>query len=179
MKTIFNIFLFLFFYTEYLNSQVSQEWVARYHYYSEDAAIAMAIDNTGNVYVTGGSEASTPNGAKQDYATIKYNSAGIQLWVQRFNGLGNDEDEPTGIVVDDSGNVYVTGTSNRVSFPQQAHYDIVTIKYNTNGVQQWLRRYQSAGTNAATAGIALDGQGNIYVGGRSAGIGYLIIKYKN
>ncbi|HEY3249586.1 MAG TPA: SBBP repeat-containing protein [Ignavibacteria bacterium] len=161
-----------------VNAQVSQEWVARYHFYSDDQAIAIALDNAGNVYVTGRSDASTPNGLKPDYATIKYNSAGVQQWVMRYNGPGNDFDAPQGIAVDDSGNVYVTGVSNRFSFPSQDNYDIATIKYNTNGVQQWVRRYQGGGDESATAGIVYTG-GYIYVGGRNNSIGsdYLVIKY--
>lgn len=120
-------------------TQPTQEWVSRYHFYSEDGGLAIAVDKIGNVYVTGRSEAFTPNGAKPDYATIKYNSAGVQQWVQRYNGTGNDFDEPTGIVVDSVGNVYVTGASNRIMWPGGAEYNIVTIKYNPNGELLWLK----------------------------------------
>lgn len=174
MKTKFHIVLLLLISSEFINSQVSQQWVARYHFISDDAARDIAVDNSGNVYVTGGSNAS---GGYQDYATIKYNSAGVQQWVQRYNGPGNSTDYGNSIVVDDSGNVYVTGLSNRIPFPGQPNYDITTIKYNTNGSQQWLRKYNSVG--GGEPGIVLDNQGNIYVGGQAGGIGYLVIKYNS
>lgn len=154
-------------------AQVSQEWVARYHFYSDDQARAIAVDDSGNVYVTGMSEAFTPQGAQPDYATIKYNSAGIMQWVQRYNGIGNDKDDVRAMVVDETGNVYVTGLSNRFAFPDQ-DYDFATVKYDRNGVQQWVKRY-NRGQDQAEA-IALDSLRNIYVGGVAGG-DLTVIKY--
>lgn len=170
----FHISLFMF---EAL-SQVSQEWVARYHFYSDDQQPYIALDNAGNVYVTGKSRGP---GTDFDYATVKYNSSGVQLWVQRYNGPGNGVDAPSGIVVDDSGNVYVTGGSNSLPFPLDPNNDIATIKYNTNGILQWVRRYDGGSNEAATAGIVIDRQGYIYVGGRNAqyNADYLVIKYNS
>jgi len=45
----------------------------------------MSLDGSGNVYVTG---YSLEIGTNYDYATIKYNSNGDSLWVQRYNGPG-------------------------------------------------------------------------------------------
>jgi len=170
------IFLFILFNLIALNgtpAQISQEWVARYHFYSDDQARAIAVDDSGNVYVTGKSEAYTPQGAQPDYATIKYNSAGIMKWVQRYNGKGNDKDDVRAMVVDEMGNVYVTGLSNRFAFPD-FDYDFATVKYDKNGVQQWVKGY-NRGQDQAEA-IALDSLRNIYVGGVAGG-DLTVIKY--
>jgi beta-propeller repeat-containing protein len=151
-----------------------EEWVTVYSVpMGIGAAAAIAVDHSGNVYVTGTS--GTFGSADNDYATIKYNSLGQQQWVARYNGPGNSSDAATAIAVDDSGNVYVTGTSGG---------DYATVKYDSSGQQQWVMRYNgpgNAGDNAVA--IAIDSLGNVYVTGSSAGSDtgsdYATIKYNH
>jgi uncharacterized delta-60 repeat protein len=153
------------------NSAGQKEWVARYNGPGSDwdLAQAIAVDASGNVYVTGFSVGS---GTGLDYATIKYNSAGQEQWVARYNGPGNDFDEGLAIAVDASGNVYVTGES----WDPATKIDYATIKYNSAGQQQWVARYDyAAGIDNATV-IAVDSSRNVYVTGDS-GLDYATIKY--
>jgi len=160
------------------NSSGVQQWVARYNGpgNGRDDAYSIAVDNSGNSYVTG---FSTGLGTSYDYATIKYNSAGTQIWVARYNGPGNGNDFAYSIVVDNSGNVYVTGGSlgNVTSYLEYA-----TVKYNSAGVQLWVGRYSSTSNFGAVAkSIALDDQGNVYVTGFSYASGsdydFATVKY--
>jgi Beta-propeller repeat len=86
-----------------------------------DEAAAIAIDDSGNVYVTG---KSIGTNTFFDFATVKYDSGGQEDWVVRYNGLENLDDSAAAIAVDDSGNVYVTGSSY-----VNLNYDYTTIKY--------------------------------------------------
>jgi len=151
------------------SSSGAQQWVRTYN---GGFGNSIAVDDSGNVYVTGWS---SPN---EDYITIKYNSIGDSQWVQRYNGLGNSQDNGISIAVDGSGNVYVTGQS-RSSF----NFDYATIKYNSNGDSLWVQRYHGPGGNDQAISIAVDGSGNVYVTGRSQGIGndndYATIKYNS
>lgn len=157
-----------------------QQWVARYtgfQGFGDDEA--NAIDKSGNVYVAG---RSTGIGTAEDYASIKYNSAGQQQWVARYNGPGNFTDTASAIAVDSLGNVYVTGQSD--SGGQGSNYDYVTIKYNSAGQQQWVARYNGPGNDGDAAyAMAIDGSGNVYVTGVSIGSGtnadYATIKYNS
>jgi ribosomal protein L27 len=140
---------------------------------SDDCAYDMIVDGQGNVYVTG---KSIGNGTDLDYATIKYDSSGNELWVRRYNGSSNRADEATAIAVDDRGNVYVTGQSIGIG------YDYATIKYDSSGNELWVSRYDgSAHGRDGACGIAVDGSGNVYVIGNSTGSAtasdYATLKY--
>ncbi len=125
----------------------------------------IAVDGSGNVYVTGYTTSSGPN---YNYITLMYNSAGAQQWATTYNGTGNAFDEAYSIAIDNAGNSYVTGNSDAGG--QGSNY--VTIKYNNSGVQQWATPYNGPG-NSFDAGtqIKLDASNNVYVSGHSFGSG--------
>lgn len=158
-------------YTDYAtikyDSDGNQEWAARYNGpgNSHDTAHFITVDANGYIYVTG---QSTGSGTGYDYTTIKYDSDGIEQWVApaRYNGSGNDDDRAYSIVVDSSGNVYVTGWS----IGSGTGYDYATIKYNADGIEQWVAPYNGPGNDGDFASsIALDTSGNVYVTGNSTG----------
>ncbi|MCI0472146.1 MAG: SBBP repeat-containing protein [Ignavibacteria bacterium] len=157
------------------NSSGTELWVQRYNstYNSLDAAMDIKVDGTGNVYVTGMSHSTL---FALDFATIKYNSAGSQIWVKTYNGPSNSADIGYAMALDASGNIYVTGASTGTG----TGYDYVTIKYDTDGNQQWLQRYDYLNLTEFPVAIALDGTGNVLVtgsSGTSANPDYLTIKY--
>jgi len=142
----------------------------------DDLALAVESDDLGNVYVTGRSRGI---GTGDDYATIKYSPEGIEQWVQRYNaGTGDDIAEK--LILDDSGNVYVTGES-QVSLG--GSYDIATIKYNSSGVLQWVKRYDRSGGDDFGWDIALDQNNNVCVTGFASdiitGADIVTLKYDN
>ncbi len=114
------------------NSAGDTLWVARYNGPGNDADVAygLAMDGTGNVYVTGNS---TGSGTGDDYATVKYNSAGVKQWVERYNGPGNGCDMANALAVDGTGNVYMTGWSTGSG----TGADYTTIKYvQAQGIEE-------------------------------------------
>ncbi len=146
---------------------VYEAWVARYNGPGNfaDYAYALAVDNNGNVYVTGGSGG--------DYATIKYAPNGDTMWVRRYNGPKNYDDHASALAVDNDGNVYVTGGSDG---------DYTTIKYAPNGDALWVNPYNGPGNDFDQAyALAVDDSGNVHVTGSSVGSGtiedYATIKY--
>ena len=149
---------------------------------SSDGAEAIALDATGNVYVTG---YSTEDETGVDYTTIKYDANGNPLWVAMYNGAfisddyANSYDFAKAIALDAAGNVYVTGHSKR---GEGIETDFATVKYDNNGNELWVARYNGPGNGTDVAvEIALDAARNVYVAGRSDGAGtdsdYATIKY--
>ncbi|MDD2890333.1 MAG: SBBP repeat-containing protein [bacterium] len=157
------------------NSAGDTMWVRKYDGpdNSQDVAYAIAVDKNGNVYVTGKSYG---NGTWYDYATVKYNSLGNVIWERRYDsggGTGNKLDEASAIAVDEIGNVYVTG---------RGVGGYITVKYDSLGVEKWVRKYSGDGSGTQWAyAITTDNSGNVYVTGVSSGaaatLDYATIKY--
>lgn len=153
-------------------------WIARYNgpEGSNDIAVSVVYDGSGNVYVTG-----TSTDKNYDIATVKYNSSGTQQWVTRYNGSGDEDDAAESMVIDASGNLYVTGYCTGSSTGK----DYVIIKYNSSGTQQWAATYNGVGNGEDIAhSIQVDGSGNVYVTGRSeqyasTDFAYATVKYNS
>src|SRR3990170_3319664 len=109
----------------YLNGDTA--WARRYNGPGDfsDEALAIAVDDSGKVYVTGYSSQFSSYPFNVDYATLRYNSDGTTAWERRYNWTADNDDQALAIAVDGSGNVYVTG----YSFGSGTSYDYVTIKY--------------------------------------------------
>jgi uncharacterized delta-60 repeat protein len=147
------------------DSDGNQLWVARYGGPADgdDLAQSIAVDNWGDVYVTGWSEAADSG---KDYVTLKYSSNGEQMWVARYDGPAHEDDSASGLALDSLGNIYVTGSSRG----NDTEEDYATVKYDSNGNRLWAARYDGPSNAEDTAhAITLDGMDNPHVSGWSRG----------
>jgi len=157
----------------------AQLWINAYNgpANGDDEAVAVAVDSSDSVYVTG---YTTVAGNTVDYATVKYLSGGTAVWTNRFNGLGNANDTPSGLATDSSNNVYVTG----YSMGSGSSLDYATVKYSSSGIAAWTNRFNGQGNGDDKAvGVAVDASNNVYVTGSSTsagnGLDYATIKYSS
>ena len=135
----------------------------------------IALDNQGNAFVTGNNAYQYPS---TQYGTYKIDANGPYDWTNLYPALASGVSVATAIAVDLANNVYVTGYSPGTN----SGNDIVTIKYDSNGNQIWLQRYNGPGNGDDEGNaIAVDANGNVYVAGyettAAGGTEMVLIKY--
>lgn len=159
------------------NSNGDTVWTRRYSGPGgdDDTPEEIVYDGRGNIYVTGDSWGGS--GTRTDYCTIKYDTLGNELWVERYDGPVHQNDQTRAIAVDIRGNVYVTGVS-RGSVDD----DYASVVYDSLGNEITAQRYDGPGTWAdAAQDIIADENGNFYITGFSGGLNttydFCTIKY--
>ncbi len=156
-------------------------------YGGTDTGAGIALDNLGNVYVTGYMTGTFPStagayqtvfaGSSDGYIT-KLNSTGSALIYSTYLG-GSGTEKCHGIALDASKNVYVTGYTESPNFPTTAgayqsalgggFVDAFVTKLNTTGTALVYSTYLGGAGGEFAYAIALDSSGNAYVTGFTSG----------
>lgn len=151
--------------------------------YSPNYGNVLAVDVRGNVYVAGYSGGETWNGPGNqpplsphsvgggDIIALKLDNNGAYQW-HTFVGSETSNNWINGIAVATDGNVYITGNSNGPwGSPKHSHSggqeDIIILRLDAGGAYQWHTYYGSSGSDSSGTGIAIVGNGNVYVTGYS------------
>ncbi|MBI2268748.1 MAG: SBBP repeat-containing protein [Bacteroidetes bacterium] len=186
-------------------------WATLYGGGNTDWGNSIVTDNMGNVFVTGwtnsmmtvgnppqfptynpggGAYFQVPNSSgMMDLFILKFNNTGILLWATCYGG--NEDEAGHSIVVDNFGNVFITGVSgvfenpslNSSSFPIYtpagtysqsygggSNYagvfngDVIILKFSNNGVRLWATFYGGKGNDYGYS-IATDCSGNVFITG--------------
>jgi len=153
---------------------------------SYESGHSIAVDSSGNVYVTGYYNSTSPvslgNGLVlpstylDDVYIVKYDTSGTAQWYQTIAGRGSPSSRDGGrsIAVDSGGNVYVTGNynsttavslGNNLSLPFSYGSEAYIVKYDTSGTAQWYQTISGTSFDIGY-GIAVDSSGNVYATGR-------------
>jgi hypothetical protein len=157
-----------------LNNSGVLQWNTFLGSSSYDNGYNIKVDDTGNIYIAGRSEATwgSPVNAytgDSDAFAAKLNSSGAILW-NTFMG-STDLDYCESIAVDGMGNVYVTGLSEAAwGSPVNAFEggaDAYAVKLNSSGVRVWHTFLGGSLSYDYGWGIAVDGSGNVYIAGYS------------
>ena len=149
----------------------AQLWAKQFGTSGFEQGLGVATDPLGNAYVTGWTDRNLDGNINQgayDIFLTKFDTNGAQLWTKQ---LGTDAiDEGTGIALDASGNIFITGwTSGGLDGnSNQGAADILLIKFDNNGTKLWTKQYGSSGDEQGV-GVAIDQSGLIYVTGWTMG----------
>ncbi len=175
----------------YVAVSVDMTWSTYLGGIRDDYGRAIAVDGSGNVYVTGETYSSgwvsggwntvlgggSGGGGPYDGYVVKLNAAGAHVWSTYLGGSGNDFGR--GVAVDGSGNVYVTGdttTSGWVSGGWHSTLsgtsDAFVVKLNAMGAPLWSTYLGGSSAEYGYA-IAVDSSGNSYTTGSSYSAGWV------
>lgn len=138
-------------------------WQKRYNgpYKGSSVPYGIAVDSSGSAYLTGSSQSGENS---FDFATVKYDSSGKELWTRRHSKSVNSYSYPVGLAVTKS-SVYVAGQTTNSS----SHAEFATIKYSSNGSRSWVR-YKSTTDDHRPGAVAADNAGNVTVTGTRTSI---------
>jgi hypothetical protein len=134
----------------------------------------MALDGSGNVYIAGTSAATwgaplRAYTASDDAFAAKLDTAGNLLWNTFLGGSGSDYG--LDIALDAAGNIYLSGTGDAAwGSPIRAYTgdaDAFAVKLDSSGGLLWNTFLGGSGIDYGYS-IAVDGNGNVYIGGHSS-----------
>ena len=146
---------------------------------------ALAIDSSGNIYMTGFTYVTSGIATKGAYQTlgdsingddflVKFNSSGKLLWATYFGGSGYES--PGWVCVDKSGNVYFTGYTNSTSdiatsgayltSGDSVNGDAFLAKFNSSGSILWSTYF--GGKEGLGKYVITDTYGNVYITGNTS-----------
>lgn len=140
--------------------------------------LPLAIDGSDDIVVAGSAVVGeNGTGTLYNYAVVRLSPEGAVVWKRRYAGpagVGGDN-EATGVAVDPSGDVIVTGMS--APFAGNAYdFDVATVKYSPSGQTLWVKRYGGSFGYSVGEVVLADSAGDVCVAAQLS-TGYGLIQY--
>lgn len=146
------------------DSSGAELWTRQAQPFADDAALALAVDASGNVFVAGRTNGAVADGLTHgggsDAYLMKLDAGGALVWSKQFGGAGDDA--ATALAVDDAGNVFVAAESGGRA---------VVRKYADDPTSQspiWEVDLGELGADGGLRGLALGSKGAVYVAGTTS-----------
>ncbi|HTD42934.1 MAG TPA: SBBP repeat-containing protein, partial [Bryobacteraceae bacterium] len=156
----------------------------------DDRGAAIAVDSSGQAYVTGSTASSnfplaaairTGLGGSKTAFVLKLNAVGNTLLYSTYMG-GSNWDAGNAIAVDGAANAYVAGDTQSADFPVLSAaqstigggMDAFLVKLTSTGGLS-LSTFLGGSGNEHAGGVAVDGFGNVYVAGGTYSTNYPVV----
>ena len=140
------------------NSAGTLQWDTAWGSTGYDQPRGIALDNLGNIYITGMTDSFGVG--DYDIFVAKYNGVPNQLWNFTWGGINSDIARD--LVLDTSNNIYIGGFTE--SFGAGSS-DILSIKFDSSGIQQWNKTWGGVDYEECF-GIKIDSSNNTYLTGQ-------------
>lgn len=167
------------------NSSGVRQWATYYGTSVDDHAYGCAMDNSGNVYISGDTQSSVNiatasshqsvfGGGNTDAFLAQFDPSGALQWTTYYGGSADDIGQLCS--TDPSGNVYLIGntfSTNNISTPGSHQLnisglqDVFLVKFNSSGVRQWGTYYGGNGDDFGYK-VCTDVSNNAYISGYTA-----------
>ena len=139
---------------------------------NNDLPASTALDSQGNVYVVGATGGdltkinSINSGSSSGGFLAKYDKFGTFKWVREI--AVNGTTVVNGIAIDSQDNLFLTGRAAGTVATSVLRTDAFALKYDSNGVQKWVRQFGGVDNEVGTA-ITVDRNGKVYIAGTTGG----------
>ncbi len=151
------------------DSSGNELWSQQVGTASDDASFSVAVDASGNAYITGftGGDLGGVSAGYDDAFLTKFDTLGNELWSQQIGTAGYDISES--VAVDTSGNIYISGyTSGDLGGANAGGYDAFLTKFDASGNELWSQQIGTASSDYSNS-VAVDASGNAYITGHTPG----------
>ncbi|HNW82957.1 MAG TPA: SBBP repeat-containing protein [bacterium] len=154
------------------NDSLDVLWTKVISYTENEKSTAMAVDNSGSIYVAGVTYGSIggdfKNQGEADLFLAKFNGEGEIVWARQW---GSEEDDViNSMAIDRDDNIYVTGrtTGEFDGNMNIGKTDFFVTKFNDKGTKKWTKQLGTDEHESAMA-IATDSENNVIVAGATNG----------
>ncbi len=161
-------------YLRKLDADGKEIWIRQFGSIGDDEALSVAVDHSGGTLVAGVAAEDIPGEMRVSgfggAFVRKVDPEGNELWMRHF-GISQFS-QANGVAVDQDDNVFITGQI-AGALPGQTGFgsnDGFLRAYDKNGEELWTRQFGTDGGDFVS-GIAVDGDGAVYVAGSTEGGG--------
>ncbi|MFX1258671.1 MAG: hypothetical protein ACFFAN_12485 [Promethearchaeota archaeon] len=148
------------------NNTGDLKWKVNWGNESDNIGYGLVLDNSqNNIFVVGSTKNTT---ADLDLLLVKFDVNGNYLWNRTWGG--NQEDIGYAVIVDDSNNIFIAGSTESFGTPGFVVCDVVLIKYDSEGNFDWYKTWGGTDTEYAYD-LAMDSNSNIFLTGYTSSFG--------